>query len=318
MKTYIAQRILYALVVMFLAATLVFFMLRAIPGDPVAAMLGAEATPQVVAQLRANLGLDKPFVIQYFYWLRNMAIAEMGVSIQNRQKVATLLVECLPRTLSIAFMALCISLLVALPAGIISAVKRRSLADHSVTILAFIGLSMPNFWLGIMLILFLGVKLSWFPTIGYTPLSSGFAPWFKHIFLPSVAAGVPFAAVICRMTRSSLIEVLDELYIATARAKGLSEKVVVLKHALRNALIPIITVIGIAFSLLLVGVVVIEEVFAIQGMGRLLIRGIINRDFPVVQACILVIACTFVFANLFVDILYTIVNPKIRFESHER
>lgn len=318
MKTYIAHRIFYALVVMFLAATLVFFMLRAIPGDPVAAMLGTEATAEAVAQLRINLGLDKPFIIQYLSWLRNMAIGEMGVSIQNGQKVATLLVECLPRTISIAFISLCISLFVALPAGIISAVKRRSLADHSATVLAFIGLSMPNFWLGIMLILFLGVKLSWFPTMGYSPLGGGLLPWLKHIFLPSVACGVPFSAVICRMTRSSLIEVLDELYIATARAKGLSEKVVVLKHALRNALIPIITVIGIASSLLLVGVVVIEEVFAIQGMGRLMIRGIINRDFPVVQACILFIACTFVFANLFVDILYTIINPKIRFESHER
>jgi len=318
MKTYVVHRIFYALIVMLLAATLVFFMLRAIPGDPVAAMRGSEATPQVVAQLHANLGLDKPFIIQYLSWMRNMAIAEMGVSIQNGQKVTVLLVECLPRTISIAFVSLCISLFIGLPAGVISAVKRGSLADPSATILAFIGLSMPNFWLGIILILFLGVKLSWFPTIGYTPLSSGITPWFRHIFLPSVAAGVPFAAVICRMTRSSLIEVLDELYIATARAKGLGEKVVVLKHALRNALIPIITVIGIAFSLLLVSVVVIEEVFAIQGMGRLQIRGIINRDFPVVQACILFIACTFVFANLFVDILYTIVNPKIRFESHER
>ena len=317
MGTYILHRTLYALLVMILAATLVFFMLRAIPGDPVAAMLGVDATPQAIAQLRSNLGLDRPLIIQYFSWMRNMAIAEMGVSIVNGQKVATLLAECLPRTLSIAFVSLCISLCVALPAGIISAVKRRSLADHSATILAFIGLSMPNFWLGIMLILFLGVKLSWFPTIGYSPLRGGFGPWFTHIFLPSLASGVPFSAVICRMTRSSLIEVLDERYIATARAKGLSNEIVVLKHALRNALIPIITVIGIAFSLLLVGVVVVEEVFAIQGMGRLLIRGIINRDFPVVQACILFIACAFVFANLFVDVVYTIVNPKIRFESHE-
>ncbi len=317
MGLYILHRILYALLVMVLAATLVFFMLRAIPGDPVAAMLGADATPQAIAQLRSNLGLDRPLIIQYLSWLRNMAVAEMGVSIMNGQKVATLLAECLPRTFSIAFVSLCISLCLALPAGIISAVKRRSLADHSATILAFIGLSMPNFWLGIMLILFLGVKLSWFPTIGYSPLRSGFGPWFNHIFLPSLASGVPFSAVICRMTRSSLIEVLDERYIATARAKGLSDGIVVLKHALRNALIPIITVIGIAFSLLLVGVVVIEEVFAIQGMGRLLIRGIINRDFPVVQACILVIACTFVFANLFVDVVYTIVNPKIGFKSHE-
>ncbi|HSB77327.1 MAG TPA: ABC transporter permease, partial [Candidatus Methylomirabilis sp.] len=186
MGIYILHRILYALIVMVLAATLVFFMLRAIPGDPVAAMLGVDATPQAIAQLRSNLGLDKPFIVQYLSWLRNMAIGEMGVSIVNGQKVATLLAECLPRTLSIAFLSLSISLCVALPAGIISAVKRRSLADHSATILAFIGLSMPNFWLGIMLILFLGVKLSWFPTIGYSPLSSGFGPWFNHIFLPSL------------------------------------------------------------------------------------------------------------------------------------
>ncbi|MFQ5828153.1 MAG: ABC transporter permease [Candidatus Methylomirabilia bacterium] len=315
MRTYLVKRIFYAAVVMWAVATLVFVALRAIPGDPISVMLGAEATPEAVAQLRANLGLDKPLPVQYLFWFRSLLVGDFGRSIITGQKVSILLLESAPRSFSIALFGLVIGLVIAIPTGIISAVKKYSVADHVGTSFAFLGLSMPNFWLGIILILLFSVELRWFPALGYVPLSGGVLPWLNHIFLPALAIGTQFSAIIMRMTRSAMLEVLGELYITTARAKGLQERIVVVKHALRNALIPIITVIGIAFALLLAGTVVIEDVFAIKGLGRLLVRGIINRDFPVVQGGILVIAMIFVFANLAVDILYTYINPKIRYEE---
>ncbi len=314
MRTYILKRILYSLLVMWGVATVVFFMLRAIPGDPISVMLGAEATPEAVEQLRRNLGLDKPFYVQYVRWFANPLRGDLGRAILSGERVTVLLLQAAPRTFSIAFLALIISLLLAIPAGIISAVKKHTLPDHLATVVAFLGLSMPNFWLGIVLILFFAVGLGWFPALGYVPLEEGFWPWLRHLLLPAFTTGTAFAAVIARMTRSTMLEVLNEAYISTARSKGLLERVVVLKHALRNALIPVITVIGIAFSLLLVGTVVVEEVFAIQGLGRTLVRSIINRDFPVVQGAILLITGVFVGMMLIIDILYACINPKIRFE----
>ncbi len=314
MRTYILKRILYSLLVMWGVATVVFFMLRAIPGDPISVMLGAEATPEAVEQLRRNLGLDKPFYVQYVLWFANLLRGDLGRAILSGEQVTVLLLQAAPRTFSIAFLALVISLALAIPAGIISAVKKHTIADHLATVIAFLGLSMPNFWLGIVLILFFAVGLGWLPALGYVPLEEGFWPWLRHLLLPAFTTGTAFAAVIARMTRSTMLEVLNEAYISTARSKGLLERVVVLKHALRNALIPVITVIGIASSLLLVGTVVVEEVFAIQGLGRTLVRSIINRDFPVVQGAILLITGIFVGMMLVIDILYAYINPKIRFE----
>jgi peptide/nickel transport system permease protein len=295
-------------------ATLVFFMLRAIPGDPISVMLGAEATPEAVAQLRHNLGLDRPFYVQYVRWFANLLRGDLGRAIVNGEQVTVLLMQAVPRTFSIAVLALIISLVLAIPAGIISAVKKHTFPDHVATMIAFLGLSMPNFWLGIVLILLFAVRLGWFPALGYVPLAEGVWPWLRHLLLPAFTTGTAFAAIITRMTRSTMLEVLNQPYVSTARSKGLHERVVVLKHALRNALIPVITVVGIAFSLLLVGTVVVEDVFAIQGVGRILVRSIINRDFPVVQGAILLISGIFVGMNLLIDILYTYINPKIRFE----
>ncbi len=314
MRTYIVKRLLYAVLVMWGVATLVFFMLRAIPGDPISVMLGPEATPEAVAQLRHNLGLDRPFYMQYVIWFGNLGRGDLGRAIVSGEKVSVLLWQAVPRTFSIAVLALVIGLVIAIPAGIVSALKKHAFADHVATVAAFLGLSMPNFWLGIVLILVFAVRLGWFPSLGYVPLSDGFWPWLHHLLLPAFTTGTAFAAIIMRMMRSTLLEVLHAPYISTARAKGLHERMVILKHALRNALIPVITVIGIAFSLLLVGAVVTEEVFAIQGLGRTLVRSIINRDFPVVQGAILLIAGIFVCMNLLVDVLYTYINPKIRFE----
>lgn len=314
MRIYLLKRVLYSLLVMWGVATLVFFMLRAIPGDPVTVILGEEATPAAVEQLRRNLGLDGPFYVQYARWFARLLRGDLGRSILAGEQVTVLLLQAAPRTFSIAVLALIISLTLAIPAGIISAAKKHTFPDHFATVVAFLGLSMPNFWLGIVLILFFAVHLGWFPSMGYVPLADGFWTWLWHLTLPALTTGTAFAAIIARMTRSTMLEVLNETYISTARSKGLLERVVVLKHALRNALIPVITVIGIAFSLLLVGTVVVEDVFAIQGLGRTLVRSIINRDFPVVQGAILLVSGIFVGMNLLIDILYTYINPKIRFE----
>ncbi len=313
MKEYIVRRILYAVLVMWAVATLVFFMMRAIPGDPVRAFVGFEGDPGVVAQVRRNLGLDRPLPIQYVKWLGTLVRGDLGASIWNRQAVTTQLWEALPRTLSLALLSFFVAVAIALPAGIISAVRRYSLADHGLTVFAFLGLAMPDFWVGIVLIIVFAVKLQVLPAFGYEPISGGLWPWLSHLILPAIATGTSFSAILARMTRSALLEVMREDYVRTARAKGLAEQVVILRHALRNALIPVITVTGIAFALLLAGAVIAENVFAIRGVGRILIEAILNRDYPIVQGTILVIAAIFVFMNLAVDILYALINPKIRY-----
>jgi len=315
MGRYIARRTFYALVVIWAVATLVFFMLRAVPGDPFRAML-ADVDPQAAEALRQKFGLDQPVYIQYVRWLGLLLQGDMGNSIYGSNiAVSRLIAESFPRTLALAGLAFFVALLLAVPAGIISAVRKHSLMDHVVTVLAFAGLSMPEFWLGILLIIAFAVNLHWLPAIGYTPLSRGFWPWLSHLILPAIATGTTFSAIIARMIRSAMLEVLKTDYVRVAHAKGLSESAVVVRHALRNALIPVVTTMGIAFALLMSGAVIIENVFAIQGLGRVLILGILNRDYPVVQGAILVVSLIFVFSNLLVDILYTVIDPRIRYED---
>jgi peptide/nickel transport system permease protein len=313
MKEYILRRIVFALLVMWAVATLVFFMMRAIPGDPVQAFVGFEGDPEAVAQIKRTLGLDRPLPVQYVKWLAALGHGDLGFSIWNRQPVTSQLKEALPRTISLALLSFLIAVGIALPAGIVSAVWRYSPADHTLTLFAFLGLAMPDFWVGIVLIIAFAVQLHWLPAFGYEPISSGLWPWLSHLILPAIATGTSFSAILARMTRAALLEVLREDYVRTARAKGLGEQAVVLRHALRNSLIPVLTVMGIAFALLLAGAVIAENVFAIRGVGRLLIEAILNRDFPIVQGTILVIAVVFVFMNLVVDILYALINPKIRY-----
>jgi len=314
MTRYIIRRIISALVVIWAVTTLVFFLLRAVPGDPFAAML-ADVDPAAAKELRARLGLDRPVYIQYALWLGRLFQGDMGRSIYGSNvEVSRIISEALPRTLSLASIAFCLSLILAISAGMISAVKKHTFLDHVVTIAAFLGLSTPDFWLGILLIILFAVNLHWLPAIGYKPLSDGFWPWLSHLILPAVAAGTPFSAIVARMTRSAMLEVLQTEYIKVARAKGLDERTVIFVHALRNALIPVITVMGIAFALLMSGTVIVENVFAIKGLGRVLIQGIINRDYPLVQGEIMVVSVLFVFSNLLVDILYTVIDPRIRLE----
>jgi len=301
---------------MWVVAMLVFFMMRIVPGDPFEAMLFDTGDPAAAQELRKKFGLDQPAYIQYFTWQWNILHGEFGFSIYgSHQPVGRLIAEALPRTLSLAALSFFLAILIAVPAGIIAATRRNTGADYAVTIFAFIGLSMPEFWVAILLIIFFAANLHWLPAIGYVPPAEGFWPWFSHLILPAIAVGTGFSAIIARMIRSAMIEVLKTDYMRLAKSKGLSRQVLTMYHAFPNALIPVVTVVGIAFALLMAGAVVVENVFAIKGLGRLLIQGILNRDYPLVQGTILVVSGIFVFSNLLVDLLYTIIDPRIRYEK---
>ena len=314
MLDYIFRRVIGAFLVMLAVATLVFFMLRLVPGDPIAAMLADAGSEEARDAMIKRLGFDKPVPIQFLKWFGGMLQGDLGNSIYgSNQPVTRILAESLPRTLSLAFISFIIALLIAVPAGIISAAKKNTTADNAFSFFAFLGLSMPDFWLAILLIIVFAANLQWLPAIGYSPISEGLWPWFSHLILPSIAVGTGFSAIIARMIRSSMLEVLKADYMRFAASKGLSDSTLLLRHALPNALIPVITVIGIAFALLISGAVVVENVFAIKGLGRVLIQGILNRDYPVVQGAVLVVSAIFVFTNLLVDILYGLIDPRIRY-----
>ena len=316
MLRYLFRRLIGAIFVMWVVAMLVFFMMRIVPGDPFEAMLFDTGDPAAAQELRKKFGLDQPAYIQYFTWQWNILHGEFGFSIYgSHQPVGRLIAEALPRTLSLAALSFFLAILIAVPAGIIAATRRNTGADYAVTIFAFIGLSMPEFWVAILLIIFFAANLHWLPAIGYVPLAKGFWPWFSHLILPAIAVGTGFSAIIARMIRSAMIEVLKTDYMRLAKSKGLSRQVLTMYHAFPNALIPVVTVVGIAFALLMAGAVVVENVFAIKGLGRLLIQGILNRDYPLVQGTILVVSGIFVFSNLLVDLLYTIIDPRIRYEK---
>ncbi len=299
---------------MLAVATLVFFMIRLVPGDPIAAMLADSGSPEAREAMIRKLGLDQPLIVQFWKWFTNMLQGDLGASIYgNNQPVTTIILEALPRTLSLAFLSFVIALVIAIPAGILSATRKNSATDNAVSLFAFLGLSMPDFWLAILLIIVFAANLQWLPAIGYEPLSAGFWPWFSHLILPSIAIGTGFSAIIARMIRSSMLEVMQADYMRTAASKGLTVRVQMLRHAFPNALIPVVTVIGIAFALLISGAVVVENVFAIKGLGRVLIQGIQNRDYPVVQGAVLVVSAFFVLSNLAVDLLYAVIDPRIRY-----
>jgi peptide/nickel transport system permease protein len=314
MTKYLFRRALGAIVVMWAVATLVFFMLRLVPGDPLAAML-YEVDPEAAEIIREQYGLDRPIYVQYGIWLSEILQGNLGRSIYgSRIGVSRIVSEAFPRTMSLALLSFALALIIAIPAGLISALKKHSGLDHTVTLIAFLGLSMPDFWLGIILIIIFAANLQWLPAIGYVPMSVGLWPWFSHLILPTIAVGTPFAAIITRMIRSSMLEVLKADFMQVAQAKGLPQRRMVMVHAFPNALIPVVTVMGIAFALLMAGTVVVENVFAIKGLGRVLIQGILGRDYPVVQGAILVVSAIFVTSNLLVDLVYTVIDPRIRYD----
>lgn len=315
MTQYIIRRLIHSIIIIWGCATLVFFLMRAIPGDPVIQMLGPEYTPEAADALRHKLGLDEPLLIQYTKWMGNAARGDFGSSITGAESVRGAIQSGLPKTMSIALLAFLIATAIALPAGIIAALKRNTPADFLVSLFAFLGVSMPSFWFGIILILIFAVNLGWLPSLGYASITKdGPVEWFKHLLLPSLAIGASYASILMRFVRAGLLEALNSDYIRTARAKGLAERRVIISHGLRNSLIPVVTVAGIQIALLLSGTVVIETVFAIRGVGRLLVGAIFDKDYPMVQGTILVVAMIFVFANLFVDILYTVIDPRIKYD----
>ncbi len=314
MLAYVTRRLVGAALVMLAVSTLVFFMIRLVPGDPIAAMLADSGSPEAREALIRRLGLDQPLIVQYWKWITGIMRGDFGASIYgSNQPVADILMNALPKTLSLAFLSFMIAIIIAVPAGIISATRKNSAADVGVSLFAFLGLSMPDFWLAIILIIVFAANLQWLPAIGYSPISDGFWPWLSHLILPSIAIGTGFSAIIARMIRSSMLEVLQADYMRTAASKGLTQKIILLRHALPNALIPVITVIGIAFALLISGAVVVENVFSIKGLGRVLIQGIQNRDYPVVQGAVLLVSAFFVLSNLVVDLLYAVIDPRIRY-----
>jgi peptide/nickel transport system permease protein len=313
MRRYITKRIIYAIFVMWLVATTVFVGLRSIPGGPVVTMLGQKATPERVRELRHQLGLARPLWIQYTDYMTDFLTFDFGRSIMSGQQISELVISAAKPTLSIAVVGIVVGLSIAIPAGIISALYKDQYQDYIATISAFLGLSMPAFVVGIMLAVIFGVWLDLLPVFNYVPLKEGFIPWFKHIILPGIAVGVPYAAVIMRMTRSSLLEVLGSPYIKTAKAKGVQPRVRLYKHAIQNAMIPVVTVAGIQLALVLIGSVTVELVFGIQGIGRLLVDAILVLNYPVVQVVIVLIAFVLVFSNLIVDLIYTLIDPRIRY-----
>ncbi len=313
MRRYIAKRLLHSLVVVWIVATVVFAVVRAIPGDPVQLMLGGDATQEAREQLRTQLGLDEPIYVQYARWMGRLAQGDLGESLSTGVPVLELLIQVGQPTVSIGLLGMLIALSIAIPAGLISALHQYEWDDYVATFIAFLGISMPGFWVGILLIVFISQRFEFLPAFGYVGPGEGIRAWFSHIILPAIAVGVPYGGIIMRMMRSSMLEVMNEDYMRTARAKGLSPQLIVMKHAFQNALIPVVTIAGILLGTLLGGVVAVEIVFGIQGLGRLLINSVHQRDFPVVQGSIVIIAVIFVLTNLLVDLLYTVLNPKIKY-----
>lgn len=314
MIQYIIRRLIHSIIIVWGCATLVFFLIRAIPGDPIIQMLGPEYTPEAAEALREKLGLNEPILVQYFRWMGNIFQGDFGSSITGAESVNAAILSGLPKTMSIALLAFVIATVIAIPTGVLAALKRNSFADFAVSLIAFLGVSMPSFWFGIILILVFAVNLGWLPSLGYASFTEdGPVEWFKHLILPSLAIGAGYAAILMRFVRAGLLEAMSSDYIRTARSKGLAEKRVVISHGLRNSLIPVVTVAGIQVALLLSGTVVIETVFSIRGIGRLLVGAIFDKDYPMVQGTILVVSVIFVFANLIVDIIYTLLDPRIKY-----
>jgi peptide/nickel transport system permease protein len=301
---FLARRLLLAIPVLLGVATLVFALLHLVPGDPVQAMLGDAASPQTVAELRGRLGLDRPLHIQYAAFLAGAARGDLGVSLRTNERVTAAISARLPATVELALAAMLVAVAIAIPAGVVAAVNAGTRVDHAATTLALVGISMPNFWLGPLLAIVFSVELGWFPVSGRGTLA--------HLVLPAITLGAPLAAALARMTRASLIDELRELYVTAARARGLPAARVVMKHAFRNSLIPVITVLGLQVGAVLTGAVITETIFAWPGVGRLLIQSIGFRDYPVVQGCVLFIAVTYVSVNLLTDMAYAYLDPRIR------
>ncbi|MGY3590257.1 peptide/nickel transport system permease protein [Bradyrhizobium sp. USDA 4341] len=313
MVSYILRRIVATLPVMAIVALFVFSLLYIAPGDPAVVIAGDQASPADVERIRQSLGLDRPFLVQFGSWLWHILHGDLGTSIFTSLPVSTLIAQRIEPTLSLMAIALSLTVLIAVPLGVVAAWKAGSWIDRSIMAFAVFAFSLPVFVIGYVLAYVFALKLEWLPVQGYTPIAEGVWPWLQNLILPAVALGDIYIALIARITRASMLEVLQQDYIRTARAKGLGMRDILFVHALKNAAVPIVTVIGIGVALLIGGAVVTESVFAIPGLGRLTIDAILRRDYPVIQGIVLVFSFLYVLINLMVDVIYTLVDPRIRY-----
>ena len=313
MFAYVVRRILATIPVMAVVAFFVFSLLYLAPGDPAAVIAGDQATPDDVERIRASLGLDRPYHERFGSWVWDIMRGNLGVSIFTNLPVSLMIQQRIEPTLSLMVVTLILAVSIAVPMGVVAAWKQGTLIDRAVMGFAVLGFSVPVFVVGYVLAYIFALELDWFPVQGYTPFSQGFWPWIENLVLPSIALGGVYIALIARITRATMLEVLSQDYIRTARAKGAGQRSILFVHALKNAAVPIVTVIGIGIALLIGGAVVTESVFAIPGLGRLTVDAILRRDYPVIQGVVLLFSFTYVLVNLLIDLLYTLFDPRIRY-----
>jgi peptide/nickel transport system permease protein len=309
---FVIRRLLLTIPILFIVSILAFALIHLIPGDPAQVILGEERTPQAYAELRQQLNLDKPIVVQYFLWLGNVLQGDLGKSIISKVPVSTLIAQRLPATIELTIGTFLVALLIAFPTGILAAVRRGKITDYSSTFLAIGGMSIPNFWLGMMAIIYFSVQLGWLPASGYVPIGQDLKSNLLAMVLPCLATGLRESAILIRMLRSSLLEVVNMDFVRTAKAKGLNEFRTIVGHVLRNAMIPVVTTSGLMIAGLLGGLVITESIFSIPGFGRLIIESVYKRDYVTVQGAILVSALLVVLVNLIVDLLYAVIDPRIK------
>ncbi|MDF2641604.1 MAG: gsiC 1 [Pseudomonas sp.] len=312
MLMFIFRRLLSAIPTLILVSLFVFTLQKLLPGDPVLAMAGEERDPAVMEYLRDKYRLNDPLPLQYIHWVGNVLQGDFGTSLRTEQPVTALLASKLPVTIELAVLALLIALLIGIPTGVISAVRKGTAVDYGANVVALSGISIPHFWLGILLIMIFAVKLQWLPASGFVPLGEDVGQNLKTLILPAFVLGAGLSGVLMRHTRSAMLEVLRADYVRTARAKGLFPRAVILKHALRNALMPIVTLTTLLFGELLGGAVLTEQVFSIPGFGKMIVDAVFNRDYAVVQGVVLCVAIGFLLLNLLADVLYRMINPRLR------
>jgi len=313
MVSYILRRVLSTLPVMGIVALFVFSLLYIAPGDPAAVIAGDQASPADVERIRQSLGLDRPFLVQFGTWLWHILHGDLGTSIFTNLPVSAMIAQRIEPTFSLMAITLVLTILVAVPLGVVAAWKAGSWVDRTIMAFAVFAFSLPVFVVGYVLAYVFALQFEWLPVQGYTPMAQGFWPWLQNLILPAIALGSVYIALIARITRASMLEVLQQDYVRTARAKGLGQHNILFIHALKNAAVPIVTVIGIGIALLIGGAVVTESVFAIPGLGRLTIDAILRRDYPVIQGIVLLFSFLYVLVNLMVDVTYTLVDPRIRY-----
>ena len=312
MSTFLIRRVAAIVPTLLFVSILIFGLQQLLPGDPAMVLAGEERDPAVIAHLRETMHLDQPFPVRYLYWLRGVVHGDLGESLRMQQPVGALIAAKLPVTLELACIAIVIALAIGIPAGVVSAVRRGTAWDYGANVVALWGLSTPNFWLGIMLIFLFSVQLGWLPPSGYVPLTEDWRQSLATTIMPAFVLGNAIAAVLMRHTRSAMLQALNSDYVRTARAKGLLERSVILKHAMRNALTPVITLGALEFGTLLSGAVLTEQIFTIPGFGKLIIDAVFNRDYAVVQGVVLITATTYMTLNFIADVLYVLVNPRLR------